>query len=242
MRGSGKGSFAVVCLWDVDGTLLSTEGAGQRAMLRALQKVSGRKVSWEGIEVSGRTDRYILSQFAGKYGFSYDQFFEERFLSLYAPMLEEELAQSRGRVQNGVQEILTTLWPWERCGVLHGLLTGNFRLGAHVKLRHFGLFPFFSFGAFAEDGFYREDLAKVAQNRASLKLRGKGAEAFSVLVIGDTPHDITCAQAIGAQALAVGTGRFSKEELQEVGGALVWENLEKVDQFLQLIEDLRPVR
>lgn len=235
--GSLADPVVTICLWDVDGTLISTGGAGRSAMLGALEELTGRDLSWDGIEVSGQTDRCILHQFAKKYRLSWDVLQEKTFIAVYCNRLRRELGQSRGQIQKGVKEILELSRQRHERSIVHGLLTGNFQEAALIKLDHFGLDSYFPFGAFAQDGFDRLDLARAALRKA-IQFVAQPVDPVQVLIIGDTPHDIRCAYGIGAQALAVATGNFSRKELLATGHSAVWENLGDVEAFFSFLKSL----
>jgi phosphoglycolate phosphatase len=201
-------------LFDVDGTLLWSDGAGRRAMTAALTEVFGGAGPTE-YRYDGKTDPQIvrdLMRFAGHP----DDFIDarmERLLEHYLARLTIEIAQRTRRVRlfAGVPELLDALESRE--DIVLGLLTGNLRAGAAIKLRAAGIDPErFRVGAFGSDHADRPELPAVAVRRAREQL-GLDIPGRSVFVIGDTPHDIECGQSIGAQAIGVATGRFSLEEL-----------------------------
>jgi phosphoglycolate phosphatase-like HAD superfamily hydrolase len=135
-----------------------------------------------------------------------------RFFERYVFWLDQILAQSTGRTCPGVPEFLRDLQALPDPPLL-GLLTGNIRLGAEIKLRRFGLWDAFVTGAFADDHEDRNEIAAVARQRGS-RLIGRALRGDEILVVGDTPRDIECGRAIGARVLAVATGGAGLEELQ----------------------------
>jgi len=137
------------------------------------------------------------------------------------------LHQLNGASFPGVLELISELHTIPDSPVL-GLLTGNIRLGAELKLRRFGIWNFFRSGAFGDDHEDRNELARIAQQRAS-RLMGKQLTGEEILVIGDTPRDIECARGIGAGVLAVGTGGFTCNELCEHKPNWLFETLESVN-------------
>ncbi len=198
-------------LWDIDGTILHSSGAGMRSLNEALTTVFGLSGTFEGIDFSGRTDRAIVRQVFARFGIEHTPENIERYLDGYVALLPTVLAGSDARVLPGVASRLEEAAA--RPGVAQGLLTGNVRRGAQVKLGHHGLWDFFPVGAFADDSEQRNDLGPYALERA----RGHWGVDFSperVWIVGDTPHDIACARACGARALAVATGMSSLEELR----------------------------
>jgi phosphoglycolate phosphatase-like HAD superfamily hydrolase len=199
-------------LFDIDGTLIDSGGAGVQALRDVLREQFEIEDGLEDIEIAGRTDTGIVQQIFQKQKLSLTSKRLADFLALYAKYLARDLPLCQGRVLPGVRELLTRLQARPR-NVL-ALLTGNIERGAQLKLEHYGLWDFFEFGAFADDHHDRNELGAFAQRRA----REKHAIDFlaqEIDVIGDTPHDIACGKAIGARTIAVATGRFSRAQLAE---------------------------
>ncbi len=223
-------------LFDIDGTLVLTGGAGLRAMNRALEEVFGHANGLEGIPLAGRTDWAILADAVRRFGRSLDGAMLADLQHRYVANLAEEIqhpGQGRKAVMPGIREILDALD--RREDVFVGLLTGNFEDGAQVKLGYFDLWRFFRCGAFGGDAADRNALVPVAVERA----RGCGLPEIAdsdVLVIGDTPHDVTCAHAAGATAVAVATGSTTVEELRAAGAEHVFTDLGDTQAFLKLLE------
>ena len=227
-------------LFDIDGTLVLTGGAGIRAMNRAGQAVLGAVGLLDGIQVAGRTDWIILQDAVRKRGRVLDDDLFARLRDEYLARLREEIAEPGEGVKGvmpGVRELLTRLQ--SRKDVVLGLLTGNFEQGARLKLEHFDLWRHFKCGAFGDDAADRNALVPFAVERA----RGCGAGDVPyerVLVIGDTPHDVACADAVGAVPVAVATGNYSVDQLRETGAAIVLEDLSDTEGFLQIMESRCP--
>lgn len=222
-------------LFDIDGTLVLTGGAGLRAMTRACQEIVGHADALEGIPVAGRTDWSILQDTLARLGCELDQDLFGRLRDRYVTHLHAEIQQP-GRGFNGtlpgVARLLEALHPRE--DVFLGLLTGNFRDGARIKLQRFDLWRYFRCGAFGDDSPDRNALVPVALGRAS----ECGMPSFAptdVIVVGDTPHDVACAQAAGAVAVGVATGGFTADQLRDCGAAVVFETLEDTDGFGRLL-------
>jgi phosphoglycolate phosphatase len=193
----------LLILWDIDGTILHSTGAGMKALEEALGDVFGLAGSLDGIDVAGRTDRLIIRQVFERFKVEHSPANIARYLDGYIAALPRSLAANHSRILPGLPEILRAAH--ERDDVAQGLLTGNIRRGAETKLGHHGLWDFFPIGAFADDSEVRNELGPHALARA----RGHWGAAFPperVWIVGDTPHDIACARAIGARALAVATG------------------------------------
>lgn len=200
-----------VCLFDIDGTLLRSGGAGQRAMERALEAAFGLTDLSHDIPAAGRTDRAITADLFAFHQLPESPETRERFLEAYLQQLPLALAESPGRVLPGVVGLLDRLVA--RGDVALGLLTGNFRRGADLKLQHYRLDHHFRFGGFGDDHFDRDDVARVALREACRHL-DREVSPEHICVIGDTPSDVKCARAIGARAVAVATGMYSADELR----------------------------
>jgi len=234
-------------LFDIDGTLVLTGGAGIRAMNRACEELVGRAQALEGIPVAGRTDRIILTDVLARAGQSLNDGLLEQLRDRYVAYLRTEIEQP-GRVQSfeslgprsgikavmpGIRELLQILE--QREDVLLGLLTGNFEAGARIKLEHFDLWRYFRCGAFGDDSADRNDLVPFAVDRA----RQCGLDAIDasrIFVVGDTPHDVACARAVGAVPVAVATGGFTSDQLRESGADVVYETLADPAPFLELLD------
>jgi phosphoglycolate phosphatase-like HAD superfamily hydrolase len=132
------------------------------------------------------------------------------FIDAYLAHLADELSRTKGGLLPGIAPLLQTLRA--RPGVVLALLTGNVERGAKVKLTHYGVWEFFEFGAYADDHHDRNELGPFAQQRA-LERHGVAFPPEHTFILGDTPHDIACARAIGARAVAIATGKFTRAEL-----------------------------
>lgn len=195
-------------LFDIDGTLLTTGGCGERALRGAVKDFFGKDDDLKDIEIAGRTDTSIARQLLRKYEGD-----EERALEVlehYLRHLPTLLPQIQGRLLPGVMELLDALHA--RGDVVLALLTGNLERGARHKLSHYGVWHYFQFGAFADDHHDRNELGAFALSRA--RARGLEPRLDRVFVIGDTPHDIACGRACGARAIGVATGGSTYEQLQ----------------------------
>jgi phosphoglycolate phosphatase len=199
-----------VCLFDIDGTLLSTGGAGKAAMEAALISEFRLGAVVDGVPYSGRTDRAIGRDLLGLHGIEDNAETWRRLATAYLAHLPQYLASHRGQVLPGIASLLELLTSDET--VLLGLLTGNIREGARGKLAHYGLWDHFAVGGFGDDHFDRNDVALAAKAAITAHLDGRGT-VDEVWVVGDTPLDIRCARHIGARVAAVGTGWHTLEEL-----------------------------
>lgn len=223
-------------LFDIDGTLVLTGGAGIRAMNRAGEALLAVPDLLDGIQVAGRTDWIILHDALRKRGRDLDHALFATLRDAYVANLREEiLARGEGTkaVMPGIPDLLPALQ--SHPGVFLGLLTGNFEEGARIKLEHFDLWRYFRCGAFGDDAADRNALVPFAVERA--RGCGLGDVPFEdVFVVGDTPHDVACAHAVGATPIAVATGTFSVEQLRDTGAPIVLEDLSDVDGFVRLFE------
>jgi phosphoglycolate phosphatase-like HAD superfamily hydrolase len=224
-----------VLFWDIDGTLLTTAKAGVFAWQDAVRELTGREFELIKMRIAGLTDYQIAQRTFETLGIEADEAFLRRFVDRYGELLPASLPRKNGRVLPNVREILEHLAG--RPDVRSYLLTGNTRAGARAKLTHYDLIQFFPDGAFAED---TGDRASIAKRALDLAHRGGAAADAAVFVIGDTPHDIDCARAIGARTIAVATGGYSLDELEPHGPWRAFHELPSPDEFLRLIEVARP--
>lgn len=216
----------VLVLFDIDGTLIHTAGAGVRGMNAAFERLHGRSGALDGVPVAGRTDRAIIREVFRNWNVEMSDVELSPLRDEYVVELERELARSGAPdfgVLPGVHEALAGLEADP--GFTLGLLTGNFVRGAEIKLAHFDLWRRFAFGAFGDHHVDRRDLVPVALARA----QEHGVSPSHVVVIGDTPLDVDCAHAHGAQAVAVATGNYSAADLSAAGANLVVDTLEALD-------------
>lgn len=221
----------IVLFWDIDGTLLTTGKAGVPAWEAAVREVAGRDFQLSSIRVPGLTDFQIAVRTFEMLGIDADDRMLRRMVQRYEELLPSSLPRRQGRVLPNVREILEHLRP--RQDVRSYLLTGNTRGGARAKLTHYDLIDFFPDGAFAEDTGERSSIAARAMELAR---RDGPIGENAAFVVGDTPHDIQCADAIGARTIAVGTGGYTVEELAAHDPWRVFEELPPVEEFVQLIE------
>jgi len=216
----------IVVLFDIDGTLLWTDGAGRRAVQQALGEVFGAPVP-EGHEFDGKTDPQIVRELMMLAGVTDDDIAHRlpEALRRYLVLLNQELAGKdySERVFPGIAPLLDALE--QRDDVLIGLLTGNIEEGATAKLRAVGLArERFKVGAFGSDHASRPELPAIARARAEALL-GKPVDGGDVVVIGDTPADMSCGNGIGARPIGVATGRYSVSQLSECRSGVVFSDL-----------------
>jgi phosphoglycolate phosphatase-like HAD superfamily hydrolase len=226
-------------LFDVDGTLVLTGGAGSRAMTLAFRDIFGVDEAFAGVPMPGRTDQLILADALERAGVTSEASAIEGFRSRYLEHLAEQIVTpAPGKFKGvlpGVQALLGTLS--RRQDVFLALLTGNYSDAARVKLEHFDLWRYFGCGAFGEDASERNALVPIAVSRA----RGCGLPELPpqrIVVIGDTPLDVACAHAAGARAIAVANGLSDLETLRRAGADAVFEDLSDTLTVIKTIERL----
>ena len=218
----------LVCFFDIDGTLLASGGAGKAAMEAALKSGFGATPSSNGTPFSGRTDRAIARDLFALHGIEDTPVNWQRFLAAYLGHLPDSLDRHQGRVLPGIASFLDNLRT--RTEVAVGLLTGNVKAGARLKLGHYGLWNHFAFGGFGDHHLDRNDVARDAV--AALGRHHSGPiDREQIWVVGDTPLDIRCARSIGAQVVAVATGWHSLELLAA----------ERPDLLLPDLSDPQPI-
>jgi len=204
-------NFRSVLCWDIDGTLLTTGRAGIGAWEQAILETTGRQVSLAELHTAGLTDIEIARLLAVEAEPAASDALVAEIVSRYEAWLPVRLHDRRGRVLPGVREILE--WNREQAAFPSLLLTGNTAAGAAAKLAHYGLDEFFPVGAFASP--LQVDRPSIAREASRLVGRMLGGEypAERLVVIGDTPHDVSCGKAVGARTLAVATGAYSVVDL-----------------------------
>jgi phosphoglycolate phosphatase len=227
---------ATILLFDIDGTLVLTGGAGQRAMARAFEDLFDVADGFRDIPMAGRTDTWILAAAAERHEIAPADL--ARFHDAYLAHLARELEPPHPRkaIMPGVRALLDALSAREDAYL--ALLTGNYERAARLKLEHFDLWRYFPCGAFADDAQDRNHLLPKALERVQAR-GGPTVEPPDVIVVGDTPHDIACALASGARPIGVATGPFTTQQLQDSGAAVVFDDLSDTEAFLALL-DARP--
>jgi len=221
-------------LFDIDGTLLQTNGAGTRAANRAFEKIYGIKNAMNQIDAAGKTDPIILKEiFMNE--LNRDLFHEEakELYKLYIPFLEEETGKSETTVMPGIPELLENLSP--RKDMVLGVATGNIEEGAWIKLRSAGLDNHFKLGGFGSDSHSREHLILKALDRAK-NHTAHPVEFEKIFVIGDTPYDINHGRAAGAITVGVATGSYSRAQLEEHNPDHIFDDLNNLEMVLRVFE------
>jgi phosphoglycolate phosphatase-like HAD superfamily hydrolase len=226
-------------LFDIDGTLLVTAGAGRRAITSALAHLVGDPGVFGRVRFDGKTDPQIVGELLVAAGRADQPTAEEieAVCSRYVSLLEAELqlARTGTTLMPGVIELIDRLEGTD--SVVLGLLTGNVAPGAALKLRAAGIDPGrFIVGAYGSDSAHRGDLPAIAATRARHHF-GRDPRGHEVVIIGDTPADIACGAGIGARAVAVATGSYSVEELAACGPHAVFADLSDTDGVLRALLD-----
>ena len=224
-------------LFDIDGTLLLSDGVGRRTIREALSDIVGRPVSSETVSFSGRTDPAIMRDVLLESGCSPEEAEEllPECLSTFAAIFQDRVQPENMTVLPGVIELLDTIA--ERYDRSLGLVTGNLDVTAEAKLKAGGLDGYFSFGAYGSDHEDRNQLPGVAMERA----RAHGHDPVSTertVVIGDTEHDIGCSRHAGISVVAVATGKIPYDVLHGHSPDLLLRDLAVHDELLRFLDDV----
>jgi len=220
-----------ILLFDIDGTLVSTGGAGKLAMEGALQRAFGVEIVRDVVPYSGRTDVAIARDLLVAHDRPSTPADVTFLVDTYLDSLPASLTSSTGRICPGIETILGAVGSRPEIGL--GLLTGNVERGARLKLGHFGIWQHFRYGGFGDRHADRNDVARTAYEAACTH-HGCEIDPRSVWVIGDTPLDVSCARAIGANVLAVATGWHALEELQACEPDLALADCSDADALFRL--------
>jgi phosphoglycolate phosphatase len=221
-------------LFDIDGTLITTGGAGYRAIKKAVEATLGVERALEGIPVAGRTDSIILRDAVQAIdGRELTIELRDRIRDNYMGLLRTEIDLVGGGpgVLPGVRDLLDRVADDPAYHV--ALLTGNFSQTAAIKLGYFNLWRHFAWGAWGEDAVHRNDLLPVALARYRERTGDEIAPA-DVVIIGDTPNDVEVARVGGARSVAVTTGQFDRQTLLDAGADVVFHDLSDVDEVLRV--------
>ena len=216
-------------LFDIDGTILWSGGAGEQALREALRDRFGRDDDLGKIEIAGNTDSKIARQIFALHGIAPTPENLAEFLDGYLLRLEQLLPRVRGHLLPGILELLEKLRALPHVAL--ALLTGNLARGAELKLSHYGVWHFFEFGAFADDHHDRNELGRFACARAT-RTHGGEFPRENIFVLGDTPHDIACGRAFGAKTVGIATGNYTREQLAECAADFVFDDLSSTDHVI----------
>ncbi len=221
-------------LFDIDGTLIDSGGAGSKALNLAFEKIFSVADAFRTVSMAGKTDVQILKEGLALHGISHTNDEIPAFFSAYIRYLGESVSARKGHVKPGIRAALDALSSGN--GNILGLLTGNISEGARIKLEAYDLYSYFRLGAFGDDSEDRNRLLPVAvgklEKKSSVRL-----DYADCIVIGDTPRDIDCAKPYGAMTVAVATGPYSSAVLRDAGADVVFDDLSDTGAFLKAINN-----
>ena len=223
-----------IWLFDIDGTLVETGGAGHRAMIETMSVEFGTSGNSPSVPFSGRTDRSITADLMAVHAIKDTEENVQRFQRSYLDRLPGSLRRHSGRVLPGVSQWLLVISQHPLAQL--GLLTGNLAEAARHKLEYYQLWDFFPFGGFGDCHIDRDDVAVAALAAAEAHLQ-RPVDQCEVWVVGDTPRDISCARAIGAKVIAVATGIHPLAELSQSQPDLLLADLSDVSPLLDVLID-----
>jgi phosphoglycolate phosphatase-like HAD superfamily hydrolase len=221
-------------LFDIDGTILKCNGAGKRSFMKACSDVFGTFGAMDKVDFQGKTDPIIIKESLIQTGFSNDKIISntDYLKNRYFHYLAEAMPAAKAALMPGIRELLNAL----SCinGIYTGLLTGNFRKSAQIKLSRFGLNDYFPFGVFGDDAAIRNNMPALAKQiimeKYSLQIDFK-----NMIIIGDTIFDIECAKHAGAVSFAVCTGWTEKESLIAAGPDIFFDDLSDTQSVINSI-------
>jgi phosphoglycolate phosphatase len=216
-------------LFDIDGTLLISAGVGA---LTAAVREYFHSDGLDDVEIAGRTDTSIAHQLFALHRREFTPAAVTEFTDLYLTHLARILPITEGRLLPGIIPLLEALKTRTDCVL--ALLTGNLIRGAELKLTHYGIWHYFEFGAYADDHHDRNALGPIAHARA-LDKHGHDFSPEHIYVLGDTPHDIACARAIGAKAIAIATGGSTRAQLAAHAPDFLFDDLSDLAAVLAVL-------
>ena len=219
-------------LFDIDGTLITSGGAGEVALCKAMRTRFGVEEDLSGILLAGATDALIAHALLKRHGIEDTTENIAALLDSYLLHLDQSMSSHVGMVLPGILPLLEALK--EHSGSVLALLTGNLRRGAEIKLTHYGVWDYFEFGAYADDHRDRNELGKIAQIRACER-HGAPFAPGQIFVIGDTPKDIECGRAIGARTVAIATGIYTCKDLAEHAPDFLFADLSDTPAVLKAL-------
>jgi phosphoglycolate phosphatase len=228
-------------LFDIDGTLVLTGGAGARAMAYAFNELFGVASAFQTIAMAGRTDPAILSDALAAHGVRADDprvhHYRDAYFRHLAAQIPNAPAGSRYGVMPGVRPLLDALFVRGDTGL--ALLTGNYEPSARMKLEHFDLWRYFQCGAFGDEAADRNGLFHTAVARI-VECGGPTVDPWQVVVVGDTPHDVAVATAAGARSIAVATGSYGVDALRAAGADVVFADLSDTSAVIAALMNTSP--
>ena len=220
-------------LFDIDGTIMDSGGAGTRAMDAAFMELFSVRNAFQNVSMAGKTDMHILKEGFEFHNIDYSNGVIPEFYRIYVRYLNENMKSAGGHVKPGIREALRRLHAQGEC--ILGLLTGNIEEGARIKLDFFGLNDYFSIGAFGNDDEDRDRLLPIAVDKL-FKQNSLKVGYRDCIVIGDTPRDISCSKPYGAFSVAVATGHYPAATLSEAGADVVLNDLSDTESFMSILK------
>ena len=219
-----------VLLFDIDGTLIRSNGSGKASLEKALAETFKLESATADIDYGGRTDFSIVRELLDLNGVEYSDENASALLESYCSLISEFLVATKATVLPGVVKLLNELKDMSEFSI--GILTGNIKHGADVKLNSTNLASFFHFGGYGDRAELRNGIAEEALESAKEYLGDTKIE--KVFVIGDTPKDVECAKHIGAFSLAVGTGYAEKEAILASNPDIFLEDLSNTEEVISI--------
>jgi phosphoglycolate phosphatase len=222
-------------LFDIDETMIYSDGVGRRAMEAALKQVFGNSIDASACSMSGKTDPQICYELVSKAGWTRSDISEHLpfTFKIYVELLEKEIERAgRFGVHHGVVELLEELVARPECHL--GLLTGNIEAGARLKLKPLDLNSYFVFGAFGSDSADRMDLPLFAHRRAE-EFFGKDFDRNEIVIIGDAVNDVLCARGYGVRCIITATGKTPKQTLADLNPDYLFDSLADTQMVLEAI-------
>ena len=221
-------------LFDIDGTIMNTDGGGASSCQKALETVFGVDVPLADYSMSGKTDTQIVLDLMERVGVSREETTAklDEINALYIDLLSKEVDTWNPELCPGIVEVLDALV--DRDDVVLGLLTGNVVRGAEVKLNRVGLWSYFKTGAYGDGAPERKMLPDIAQKTAQ-ELTGKVFEGKDMVIIGDTPNDVLCGRHLDVKSIAVATGHYDLDTLQSYDPDFLFEDLSQTEDVVAAI-------
>jgi phosphoglycolate phosphatase-like HAD superfamily hydrolase len=219
-------------LFDIDGTLIDSGGAGIRSLNCAFEEMFSVKNAFQTVNMAGKTDIQILREGLEIHDIDTDNGVITEFCEVYVRYLIENINNGRGHLKPGIKDAIIQIHSHKEFVI--GLLTGNIEKGARVKLEHFGLNTYFDVGAFGNDNEDRNKLLPIAVNKLE-RYKSIKISFRDCVVIGDTPRDVLCTKPYGAMSVAVATGPYSYKALSDASADLVLESLADSKALLSLL-------
>ncbi|MDD2240653.1 MAG: HAD hydrolase-like protein [Kiritimatiellae bacterium] len=226
---------AWMILFDIDGTLLDTGGLGCEAFRRGLARATGVADELAYVSFAGNTDRNVLDQVMEVRGVHFCEVAIRQIFAYVTEELQALLARGPAREIAGAGDLVTIL---AEAGAVLGLVTGNIRACAYLKLGSIRLDGYFGFGGFGDEHAQRERIARTALDAA--QSAGHSAQAGRICLIGDTPFDVAAGRALGIPVLGVASGRYSESDLLAAGAERVAADFQDKNRWLEWLEQIMP--